>query len=106
MKSHRLARCNKSIRIDAADGFAEELVSLTGMIDPLAGDETGPRRVTTGAQARPEHSLQVISRQLRSFHPAVAGATVHGLHELQRLPVDLARSRPIVMMANSSVGES
>ena len=106
MKSHRLAHVAiEAIRVDAADGLAEELVSLTGMVDPLAGDETGPRGVTPGAQARPEHSLQVVGRQLRSFQPAVTGATVHGLHELQRLAVDLARSRPIVMMANSGVGE-
>ena len=47
MKSHRLAHVAiESIRVDAADGLAEELVSLTGMVDPLAGDETGPRGAT------------------------------------------------------------
>ena len=52
MKAHWLAHVAiESIRVDAADRFAQELVSLTGVIHPLAGDLTGPRDVTPGAQA-------------------------------------------------------
>ena len=52
MKAHWLAHVAiEPIRVDAADGFAQELVSLTGVIHPLAGDLTGPRDVAPCAQA-------------------------------------------------------
>ena len=58
--------------------------STSGQIEgePLQLVQTMHRRTSDRWLERPEHPLEVVGRQLRSFQPAVAGAAVHGLYKL------------------------
>ena len=50
-------------------------------------------------------ALEGRAAELVALRPAVGGAAVHHLHELQRVAVDLARHGAVVVVADPGVGE-
>jgi hypothetical protein len=81
-----------AVGVQAAPRLAQHLVPLPRVPGPLAGHPPGPGGAAALRQAVPEHPAEVVGGQLRALDPAVGGAPVGDLHQLQRLAGDPAGS--------------
>jgi hypothetical protein len=77
----------RAVGVEAALGLAQHLAELVRVGDPLAGHTTGLDR--RAGEPVPEHPAEVVRHELVALGPAVVGAPVRDLHELQLLALDL-----------------
>jgi hypothetical protein len=101
-RAHAIAQ---PIRIDAALGLADHLVPLLRMIDPFARQRAGRHERAALAELRPEHARQVVGDQFVAGHPAIVGAPMRDLHELEPVTVDQAFRGAAVVMAHVRIRE-
>ncbi len=75
------------------------------MLDPFAGDGLACHEGTLSAHPRPVEALEIVRHELAPLDPAVRGAPVQRLHQLEGEAFDLSFGIVVAMVTRTGVDQ-
>ncbi len=99
---HMIAR---AVGVEPAERFADDLVALVGVVDPLTGDLIRTYKPAVRTRLVPIHAREIVGDKFLAWRPLLVHATVRHLHELQAITLDDTSGRPVVVVAHAGVGQ-